>query len=254
MTRQLLRKLANWGSQRYCPACGSHSRRFGTYGSPPRPDARCLICNSSERERAQVLTLQSEVLPKLRAKPHLRVLHIAPEPGVARVLRSIPGVSYMSGDFAPGRAMAVMDLTALPLSDGAADLIFVSHVLEHIPDDRRAISELFRVLSPGGIAFVEVPVLRLKTFEDPRVERPEERLRVFGQTDHVRICGLDYGDRLRNVGFEVTTLGSSTQFSEAQDRKMRLITRVSLNADDRQPAGFEQLHEIRWLCTKTLSQ
>lgn len=208
------------------------------------------MCNSSERERAQVLTLQTEVLPKLLAKPRPSVLHIAPEPGIAGVLRAIPGVSYLSGDFEAGRAMAVMDLTELPVSDASVDLFFASHVLEHIPDDRRALSEIFRVLSEGGMAFIEVPVLRRQTFEDPSITAPQERLRVFGQVDHVRICGLDYADRLREAGFKVTTLDSAKQFSEAQNDKMRLLTKHPVELEPGQPAGFERLYEVRWLCTK----
>lgn len=165
-------------------------------------------------------------------------------------MQAIPGVSYLSGDFEAGRAMAVMDLTALPMPDGTVDLFFASHVLEHIPDDRRALSEIFRVLSPGGVAFIEVPVLRRETFEDASIQAPEERLRAFGQVDHVRICGLDYADRLRDAGFNVATLDSAQQFSDAQNEKMRLLTKHPVELEPGQPAGFERLYEVRWLCTK----
>jgi len=78
------------------------------------------------------------------------------------------------------------------------------HVLEHIPDDKKAMSEILRVLKPSGWAILQVPILAEKTIEDPIVRSPEERERVYGQFDHVRAYGLDYKDRLEDAGFIVT--------------------------------------------------
>ncbi|MEG3066539.1 methyltransferase domain-containing protein [Acetomicrobium sp.] len=89
------------------------------------------------------------------------------------------------------------------VSSNQFDCIICYHVLEHIPDDQMAMKEIFRVLKPGGWAILQVPILRDKTFEDPSVITPEDRERVFGQRDHVRIYGLDYKDRLEQAGFSV---------------------------------------------------
>jgi SAM-dependent methyltransferase len=98
-----------------------------------------------------------------------------------------------------------MDITDIPLDDGSFDMIVCSHVLEHVPDDRKAMRELFRVLRPGGWAVLQSPLdpARPHTYEDWSITAPQERQRAFGQHDHVRIYGRDYGDRLEEAGFRV---------------------------------------------------
>jgi SAM-dependent methyltransferase len=78
-------------------------------------------------------------------------------------------------------------------------------VLEHVPDDRKAMREIYRMLKPGGRSILQVPLaLKLsKTREDASVDDEAERIRLFGQRDHVRLYGRDYHDRLRDAGFEV---------------------------------------------------
>ena len=245
-----VRRLRHFGRQRYCPACDSHSKAFGSYGVGARPDARCLICNSSERERAQVLLLQRQVLPKLAGKRPLRILHIAPEGGVGRLLRKAAGESYVSGDAEPGKAMQVVDLTKLPFADGSFDLFFASHVLEHIPDDRKALSEIRRVLAPQGLAYLEVPVLCQKTFEDPACTTPEQRLAAFGQRDHVRLCGLDYEARLVEGGFEVQALWVEREFSAAEVQSMRLVLEPNDAVRREMAPRYEQHHHLAWLCQR----
>ena len=99
--------------------------------------------------------------------------------------------------------MIKIDITDIKFQNNTFDCILCSHVLEHILDDNKAIRELYRVLKPNGWAILQVPILREKTFEDPNIQTPEERLKYFGQEDHVRIYGLDYKDRLENAGFKV---------------------------------------------------
>ena len=96
-----------------------------------------------------------------------------------------------------------MDLTALKLEDQSKTLVFCSHVLEHIPDDLKAMSEIFRVLKPDGIAIIQVPIWQEKTYEDFSLTSKEERLKAFFQEDHVRIYGVDIQERLESVGFHV---------------------------------------------------
>jgi|SoiMethySBSTD1v2_1073268.scaffolds.fasta_scaffold465269_2 SAM-dependent methyltransferase len=243
-----VRRLRHFGRQRYCPACDSHSRGFGPYGVQARPDARCLICNSSERERAQVLLLQRKVLPKLAGKAALRVLHIAPEGGVGRLLRKAAGSGYVSGDAEAGKAMQVLDLTALPFADASFDLFFASHVLEHIPDDRRAMAEIRRVLVPQGLAYIEVPVLCQSTFEDASITTPEQRRAAYGQEDHVRLCGLDYEARLKESGFVTEALWVEREFSAAETSSMRLVVELPSAIQSDMPARYERHHHVAWLC------
>jgi SAM-dependent methyltransferase len=133
------------------------------------------------------------------------VLHVGPAPSVGGWLASFPQVRYVSVDLNSPLADVKADITDLPFPDDSHDLVVCLHVLEHVPDDRQAIRELFRVLRPGGKAVIQVPPSPFdETLEDPTVTDPAERERRYGQYDHVRLCGADYLERLEEPGFEVT--------------------------------------------------
>jgi len=112
--------------------------------------------------------------------------------------------------------MEKMDITDIKHPDDSFDVIYCSHVLEHVPDDRKAIREFRRILKPGGWAILNVPVTAEATMEDPAVTSPEERLRLYGQHDHVRRYGPDYEDRLREAGFKVTRTAPGDMLGEAE--------------------------------------
>ena len=105
-------------------------------------------------------------------------------------------------------AMRRMDLTALDLPDGSQTLIWCSHVLEHIPEDRAALSEMYRVLSPGGLLVVQVPVSGASTHEDAAIDTRAARLRHYLQEDHVRLYGVDLKERIESCGFTCEILSS----------------------------------------------
>jgi predicted SAM-dependent methyltransferase len=107
-----------------------------------------------------------------------------------------------------------MDISDIQYRDNTFDVIYCSHVLEHVPDDRKALREFWRVLKVGGWAILQVPIISDVTFEDPTVTSPEERERLFGQHDHVRRYGPDYRDRLVDVGFSVTVDGFVRELDE----------------------------------------
>src|SRR5207249_1729548 len=132
----------------------------------------------------------------------LTLLHVAPERALARRLAALPNVTYVSGDLESARSGARLDLQRLPFRESAFDAAIASHVLEHVADARRALAELARVIRPGGWAILPSPIdaSRAETFEDPTVTTPEERLRVFGQSDHARIFGRDYPDWIHAAG------------------------------------------------------
>jgi SAM-dependent methyltransferase len=116
------------------------------------------------------------------------------------------------------------DLTALPFADASFDFAICSHVLEHIEDDRAAIAELFRVLTPGSRSVIMVPIDlgRGETFEDPSIDTADGRAKAFGHPYHVRICGADYPDRLRRAGFEVDLI-----YSRSMTPHMRRFWRIN---------------------------
>jgi SAM-dependent methyltransferase len=200
--RALLRMsaLTNAGSAVECPCCERRFRKFARfYGE----HVQCPGCGSLMRHRALQLLLRDEL--HVEATVH-DFLHVAPNSGgVRRVMEALPLSSYVTIDLDSPLADVHADITDLPFPDESFDLIVCLHVLEHVPNDRKAMREFYRVLRPGGHAVLQVPPSPLPvTFEDPTVDTPAERERVFGQFDHVRICGSDYGERMEEAGFDVT--------------------------------------------------
>jgi glycosyltransferase involved in cell wall biosynthesis/SAM-dependent methyltransferase/Tfp pilus assembly protein PilF len=185
-----------------CPLCNGVFPAFLPFGTTPRPNALCPRCNSLERHRLLWLFLK-ERTNFFTAK--LKVLDIAPMKILSTIFKTLPNVDYLSIDRNSPLAMRQMDLTRLDLRDDSFDCVFCYHVLEHIPDDRKAMQEVFRVLKPGGWAILQVPVDTTleKTVEGAHITDPKERERLFGLEDHVRTYGLDYPERLEERGFVV---------------------------------------------------
>jgi predicted SAM-dependent methyltransferase len=154
-----------------------------------------------------------------------QVLHVAPEKCFEGRFREWLGESYITADLSNPQAMVRMDVTDIRFPDDTFDVIYCSHVLEHVQEDRRAIREFYRVLKPGGWAILLVPITANRTLEDPSVVDPAERLKLYGMKDHVRRYGPDYVDRLREAGFEVTTTTAS-QLCEYDD-----IVRMGLTSE-----------------------
>jgi ubiquinone/menaquinone biosynthesis C-methylase UbiE len=132
--------------------------------------------------------------------------------------------NYISADLLSPRAMIKMDITDIQFSDDYFDAIYCSHVFEHVPDDRKAMREFYRVLNPDGWAILLVPISGEKTVEDASVSDPSERLRLFGQEDHIRMYGRDYIDRLHEAGFTVKIEKVSELFSTYEIERMGLTT------------------------------
>ncbi len=152
------------------------------------------------------------------------MLDIAPAVCLAQKLKEHFGKRYLSAGLSDRDVMVEMDITNIKYPDRSFDLIICSHVLEHIQDDKKAISELYRVLKDNSMAVILVPLtLTQKTFEDPSITDPEERLKTFGQHDHVRICGKDYTDRIRDAGFHVETVTPDTFLSDKEIIRFGLV-------------------------------
>ena len=134
-----------------------------------------------------------------------KVLHFAPEQAFYKLFRNQKNIDYTTTDLLSPLADVKADICNLPFEDNSYDTIFCNHVLEHIPDDTKAIQELFRVLKPGGMAILQIPqdLKREVTFADDSITDQKERAAIFGQYDHVRIYGRDYFDKLRSIGFTV---------------------------------------------------
>jgi SAM-dependent methyltransferase len=193
-----LSTITNVGRLVACPCCGKRLRKFARFHGQ---HDQCPGCGSLMRHRAMLLYLRDV----LRVPEHPGdVLHVGPGAALVRWFRTLEGLRYVAFDLDSPLATVQGDVTDLPFGDQSFDLILCLHVLEHVEDDRAAMRELVRVLAPGGKAVIQVPPSnRDETFEDAGITTPEERERVFGQWDHVRICGSDYGLRLQEAGFTV---------------------------------------------------
>jgi ubiquinone/menaquinone biosynthesis C-methylase UbiE len=146
----------------------------------------------------------------------LKVLHIAPEQCFLDIFRKQKNLDYTTSDLESPIADVKADICDLPFADNSYDVIFCNHVLEHIPDDQKAMQELYRVLKKGGFGIFQIPqdISRKTTFEDDSITDKKERAKIFGQYDHVRVYGLDYFDKLRSVGFKVDEIDYTKKISE----------------------------------------
>lgn len=192
------------GNSVECTVCHSTFRRFLPYGRQSRPNALCPNCLALERHRLIWLYLERKTDFFTRKA---KMLHVAPELCYIPRFEALPNLEYITADIESPLARVKMDIHQIPFDANTFDVIFCNHVLEHVDDDLLAMREMLRVLKPGGWAILQVPFfypLREKTYEDKTITSKKERERAFGQDDHVRMFGLDYADRLRSAGFEVT--------------------------------------------------
>jgi SAM-dependent methyltransferase len=208
-----------------CPVCERpvaewvpFRRRVGDSAWRVEPGGRlCPHCRSFERTRHIVLHLAQTRL--LESRP--RFLHVAPEKGLAVRLRRVLGDRYVTGDLDMEGVDIRLDLTDTTLPDAAFDVVYCSNVLEHIPDDAKAMRELARILRPGGLAIVQVPVKGQVTLEDPSIVDPARRTELFGQADHVRFYGRDIRQRLERAGFTVAEVEMPDALGLTPDEQRR---------------------------------
>lgn len=193
--------VSHRGNNRYCPVCKKSSRKFGEFGVIPRNDARCIHCGALERHRLTWLYFKRKT--DLFNRRPIKMLHVAPEPVFEKLLRCHLGPAYITADLYNPRAMIKMDITDIQYPDESFNVIYCSHVLEHVSDDIQAMREFFRTLKSDGWAILLVPITADRTFEDPSITNPTDRMKLFDQEDHVRRYGSDYVERLREAGFEV---------------------------------------------------
>lgn len=168
---------------------------------------------SLERHRLLWLYLKNET--HFFSK-NLKVLHFAPEQAFYKRFRNLKNLEYVTTDLNSPLADVKADICDLPFKDNEFDVILCNHVLEHIPDDTKAMQELFRILKHGGFGIFQIPqdLSREETFEDNSITDKKERARIFGQYDHVRIYGRDYFDKLRSIGFQVDEVDYTSTLSK----------------------------------------
>lgn len=224
-----LRGLYYRGNRLTCPICGHSFRKMlpGGFdlpvirekhivGAGRRENDICPYCQSTDRDRLIYIYLKYETVFFKRQNT---LLHIAPEPSLYTVFKKTknidyhPATKYAEGFYYSSK-IETADLLDLHFEEEIFDWVICNHVLEHIPDDVRAMQEIFRVLKPGGKALLQVPYsLKLtKTFEDNSIVSKADREKFFGQFDHVRIYGSDYPKRLEKTGFIVHKISQQHNF------------------------------------------
>jgi SAM-dependent methyltransferase len=194
-----------WGRKVECPICGSHFSRFLPYGrgESARGNALCPNCLALERHRLIWLYLKERTdffqAPK-------KVLHIAPEACFIHRFEQLKNLDYITADIESPLAKVKMDIHDIPFPDNTFEVAFCNHVMEHVRDDIRAMSEIHRVLKPTGWAIIQIPFFNAdlaETLEDASITSPADRFKHYGQEDHVRMYGRDYPQRLAKAGFTV---------------------------------------------------
>jgi predicted SAM-dependent methyltransferase len=214
------------GSRFTDPIDGKSFRMFLPYGyGNQRNNVLSPSTLSLERHRLLWLFLQNETdffqseldsdspnsktrriqLRNAKTSSALKVLHFAPEQEFYKRFKKQTNIDYTTTDLLSPLADIKADICDLPFEDNTYDVIFCNHVLEHIPNDTKAMQELYRVLKPGGMGIFQIPqdLSRAITFADDSITDEKERAKIFGQYDHVRIYGRDYFDKLRSIGFTV---------------------------------------------------
>lgn len=204
------------------PIDGKSFKMFLPYGyGNQRNNVLSPSTLSLERHRLLWLYLKNET-DFFSAKK--KVLHFAPEQAFYKRFKKMNNLEYITTDLNSPLADVKADICNLPFSDNEFDVILCNHVLEHIPDDTKAMYELYRILKPGGYGIFQIPqdLNRDKTFEDNTIINKKERAKIFGQYDHVRVYGRDYFDKLRSIGFKVEEVDYTTTLSESDINKYRL--------------------------------
>lgn len=212
------------GDRYTCPIEEKSYRKFLPYGALKlRPNVLCPGSMSLERHRLLWLYLQNKT--NFFTAEALQMLHIAPEQCFLDKFKAQKNLDYTTADLVSPIADVKMDLHKAPFEDNSFDVIFCNHVLEHVEDDHQCMSELYRVMKPGGWGIFQVPldINREETLEDPNITSEEDRLKYYWQKDHVRLYGMDYGKKLEAVGFKVSVEDYTKEIGAELTDKYRLM-------------------------------
>ena len=205
------------------PIDGKSFRKFLSYGyNKLRKNALSPSTLSLERHRLLWLYLKNETV---LFEKKIKLLHFAPEQAFYKRFKKLRNIQYDTIDINSPLAKIKADICDLPIKENTYDFILCNHVLEHVLDDNKAMSELYRVLKKGGTGIFQVPIdmKREKTFQDDSITDKLERNKIFGQYDHVRVYGKDYFNKLEDTGFKVQQVDYSKKFSDKEILKFSII-------------------------------
>ncbi len=227
----VLRKEVNkLGKKHKCYICGQTFHAFYPYRTGSNSassflkelnmigrgvdDFGCPYCNSSDRERHLFMFFDKLNLWQEFTQAH--ILHFAPERNLSPGIRRMKPTQYVMGDLYPSSdEISRIDVADIQFPDDSFDFVICNHVLEHVPDDRRAMREIFRVLRESGKAILQTPYSGIlgKTFEDANINSDEMRIRFYGETTHIRVYGRDLFERLEKSGFRLNVVKNEGLYS-----------------------------------------
>jgi SAM-dependent methyltransferase len=212
------------GNNVECPVCERSFSKFLSYGADivHRDNVLCPYDLTLERHRLMWLYLKDE--SNFFTANKLDVLHIAPEQCFHALFKKQSNLNYLTGDLVSPIADMHFDLHNIPLEDNRFDVVFCNHVMEHVDDAILCMSELYRVMKPGGWGIMQVPQdhNREITLEDPTITSPEDREKYYWQKDHVRLFGQDYPKWLEKAGFRVTVFDKESKYDQKKIERFRL--------------------------------
>jgi SAM-dependent methyltransferase len=223
---QLRRLFEIMYSKRYCPICRKKNIVFHPLPDFYRVNAEkngylyfgqgemtsletylCPICGSSDRERLYAYWLKNNLMNQ----HSIKMIHFAPEASLSKWIKNnYFSIQYETADLEMKGVDHQINIMNMPFKDESYDIFICSHVLEHVADDGLAVSELYRILKPGGCGILMAPICTKieHTLEDKRHTTEVERWKHYGQGDHVRLYSRsDYVDLIKNFGFNIAQLG-----------------------------------------------
>lgn len=208
------------------PINGKTYRKLLPYGRIKSRE-NALAPDSMSLERHRLMWLFMKKKTNFFTK-NLKFLHIAPEYCFIKIFKGMKNIDYTTGDLISPWADVKFDVHDIPFEENVYDVVVCNHVLEHVEDDHKVMTEFYRIMKPGGWGIFQVPIdnNNPNTEEDNSVTDPKERERLYGQDDHVRQYGLDYGRRLTAAGFKVTESNFINELSP------NLVERYALPKDE----------------------
>jgi len=217
-----LKKIKFYGNKHYCPVCKTSLRTFLPMDKSILIDLKkvgykyaglnehlnpekynCPICNTTDRDR-----LYAYYINNCYAKTNEdnQVLDIAPT-RLNYLLRNKANFEVITVDLEKEGVDYNINIEEMDCFENQKfDFIVCSHILEHVNYPDKALKEMYRVLKDGGEAILMVPINNVleETLEDPSHKSPEERLKNYGQEDHVRLFAKkDFFNRIEQAGFKL---------------------------------------------------